>query len=177
MTAAKSKKIEGLITDLFSSEEVVIDAALKKIPTAGDARMIIPLLRAYKAWETEPNIKNEIEKILKELKAEGSIPELISALEDSDFENERALIVSIFWNAGLFPIDDVPVLVKHAIKGDYMVTLEVLTVIENIESKMDDNMLADAVDSVSDFLDQYQDAPHAELLFELKQVLSGHLDA
>ncbi len=177
MSTAKSKKIEGLISALFSTDQKAVFTALKKIPSDGDARLIIPMLRAHKAWESAPEIQGEIERILKELKSDGAIPELISALEDSDFEQERALIISVFWNAGLFPIEDVAVLVKHGIRGDYMVTLEVLTVVENIDAKLDENMLADSIDEIDDFLEQDQGIAHGELLLELKQVLTGHQEA
>lgn len=173
---AKNKKIEALIAALFSADKKEVFDALKKIPKEGDPRVIIPMLRAYKAWSTESEVQTEIEHILKQLKAEGSIAELITALEDSDFANERAFVISIFWNAGLLPIDDVSVLVRHAVQGDYMIALEVLTVIENIDAKLDDNMVAESIDEIEHFLDQTPDAPHAELLYELKQVLTSHQD-
>lgn len=176
MSDTKTKAVEKIISDLFSSDAKVVDAALKKVPSKGDASMVIPLLRAYKAWEQEPEIKSEIEKILKELKAEDAIPELIEALNDSEFDQERAFIISVFWNSGLFPLTEVHTLVKQAIRGDFMVTLEVLTVIENIESKLDESMVESANDDINDFLDSNQNAPHGELLIELQQVLSNHLE-
>lgn len=176
MSSAKSKVVEKIISDLFSSDAKVVDAALKKVPTKGNARVVIPLLRAYKAWEQEPEIRSEIEKILKQLKAEDAIPQLIEALEDSEFDQERAFIISLFWNAGLFPVDNVDTLVKHAVRGDFMVTLEVLTVVENMESKLDQSMVQNANDDITDFLDSNQNAPHGELLIELQQVLTSHLE-
>ena len=168
------KAIPALTKKLFSTRIEEVQAALKQIPDKGNATLILPLLRTYKAWPAEPLILDPITKILSELKTESAIPELIKALEDPDFDEERAMIISIFWNAGLFPINDVDVLVRHAIRGDYMVTLEALTVIENIESELDKDQLQNALFDVDDYLELNPEVPHAELLEELKQVLSTH---
>jgi HEAT repeat protein len=169
------KKIIPVLTKkLFSTKIEEVQEALKKIPDQGNATLVLPLLRTYKAWPQEPLVLDSIAKILSELKTESAIPELITALEDPDFDEERAMIISIFWNAGLFPVDDIDVLVRHAIRGDYMVTLEVLTVIENIESELDKEQLQNALFDVEDYMEMNPEEPHTELLGELKQVLTTH---
>lgn len=170
----KSKKKEALLTDLFSTRVDTVRGALEKIPAQGDSRMVIPLLKTYMAWEKDPLIQEKIASILGQLKTESAIPELIEALEDPQFDPIRALILSVFWHAGIYPISDFDVLVAHAIRGDFMVTLEVLTVIENIETALDHELLQDALFDIDDFLDMHPQAPHAELLNELKQVLTAH---
>ncbi|MCA1762455.1 MAG: hypothetical protein LC664_05620 [Flavobacteriales bacterium] len=172
MTNTKSKKVDFLLTDLFSTKKDDVLAALDKIPSQGNARVVIPLLRTYKAWEDDGMIRGGIEKILRELKTETAIPELITALEDPEYDEERALIISSFWNAGLFPVDDVDVLVRHAIRGNYMVALEVITVIENIESEIEEQVLQDAIFDIDEFMDEYPTAEHGELLSQLKDVLT-----
>lgn len=172
MAKANSKKSESLLTDLFSTRSETVRNALEKIPAQGNAKMIIPLLKTYKSWESEEDIQNKIARILGELKTESAIPELIEALEDPEFDAERALIVSTFWHAGLYPLSDIDVLVRHAIRGDFFVTLEVLTVIENIEAQMDNQLLQDAIFDIEEFLDEHPDAPHAELLNQLKEVIT-----
>ncbi len=168
----KSKRAEALLTDLFSTKSDTVRKALEKVPEQGDARIVLPLLKTYKAWEGEPDIREKIAVILGQLKTESAIPELIEALEDPQFDEDRTLIVSSFWHSGLYPVNDIDLLVKHAIRGDFMVALEVLTVIENIEAISDMEMLQEAIFDIDDFLDVHPDAPHAELLNELKKVLN-----
>lgn len=173
MTDTKPKKVDLLLSNLFSTRKDEVLAALDKIPSQGNAKVVIPLLKTYKAWEDDGMIRGGIEKILRELKTETAIPELITALEDPDYEEERALIISSFWNAGLFPISDVDVLIRHAIRGNFMVALEVITVVENIESEIDEQVLQDGIFDIDEFLDSEPNAPHSELLAELKDVLTA----
>lgn len=179
MTEAKkesSKRKEALLNGLFSTQPEAVRSALKKIPDAGDARMVIPLLKTYNAWEDAPDIQADIEAILKQIKTEAAIPELIIALEDPQFDANRALIISVFWHAGIYPVSDFDILVKHAIRGDFMVTLEVITVIENMDTALDVELLRDSLFDIDDFLDAHPDAPHAELLNQLKHVLNTYTD-
>lgn len=172
MSKTNSKRADTLLTDLFSTKVDIVKQALEKIPSQGNAQMVIPLLKTYKSWGNEPDIQNKIAHILGEIKTESAIPELIEALEDPEFDDERALIISSFWHAGLYPISDIDVLVRHAIRGDFFVTLEVLTVIENIEAQMDNQLLQDAMFDIDEFIDEYPEAPHAELLNQLKEVIT-----
>lgn len=168
----KSKRAEALLADLFSTRSDTVRKALEKVPDQGDARMVLPLLKTYNAWAGEPDIQEKIATILRQLKTESALPELITALDDPQFDDDRALIISAFWHSGLYPVNDIDLLVKHAIRGDFMVTLEVLTVIENIETLDDMEMLQEVIFDIDDFLDVHPDAPNAELLNELKQVLN-----
>lgn len=172
MTKNPSKKTQGLIEDLFSTKKDVVKSALKKIPTQGNAGMIIPLLKTYISWDSDEDIQNDIAKILGELKTESAIPELVEALEDPEFDSIRAIIISSFWHSGIYPIEDLDVLVRHAIRGDFFVTLEAITVIENIEAAMDVQKIQDAIFDIDDFLEEHPDEMHSELLTQLKNVLT-----
>jgi HEAT repeat protein len=169
MSKAKTKKIDALLSDLFSAKEETVLKALEKVPEEGNSKLIIPLLKAFKEWEGSPQIQSKVESILKQLKSESAVPELITALEDPDFEDQRALIISAFWNSGIFPENDVDVLVRQAIRGDYMVALEAITVIENIEAEMDPDMLQDAIFDLDEALDS-EEMEHTPLLIELKKL-------
>lgn len=177
MTNQNTKKGTALIAELFSTDPAKVMSALEKIPEKGDHTMVVPLLKTYRVWENEDEIRKQIAKIMYELKTETAIPELIAALDDPDFEDYRAFLISIFWNAGIFPVTHIDVLVRHAIKGDYMVALEVLTVVENIEAKMEPEMLQDAMFDIDEHIEMYPDDAHIELLEELKQILTSHYNA
>ena len=172
MTKNISKKSQELIEDLFSTKKDTVKAALIKIPAEGNSTMIIPLLKTYVSWESDEDIQNKIAKILRELKTESAVPELMEALEDPEFDSIRALILSAFWHSGIYPVNDLDVLVRHAIRGDYFVTLEAITVIENIEAPMDVEMIQDAIFDIDDFLEEHPDEMHSELLTQIKNVLT-----
>lgn len=172
MTNNTSKRTQAILENLFSTKRDIVQAALKKIPSQGNAGMIIPLLKTYVSWESDEDIQNEIAKILAQLKTESAVPELVEALEDPEFDAIRALILSSFWHSGIYPISDLDVLVRHAIRGDFFVTLEAITVIENIEAAMDVEMIQDGMFDIDEFLDEHPDEPHSELLAQLKNLLT-----
>ena len=172
MTKNTSKRTQDLLEDLFSVKRDIVRSALVKIPSQGNAGMIIPLLKTYISWESDENIQNEIAKILGQLKTESAVPELVDALEDPEFDAIRALIISSFWHSGIYPISDLNVLVKHAIRGDFFVTLEAITVIENIEATMDVEMIQDAIFDIDEFLDDHPEEIHSDLLVQLKNLLT-----
>ena len=172
MTKNISKKSQELIEDLFSTKRDTVKATLIKIPAQGNSAMIIPLLKTYVSWESDADIQHTIATILGELKTESAVPELIEALEDPEFDAIRALILSAFWHSGIYPINDLGVIVRHAIRGDYFVTLEAITVIENIEAPMDVEMIQDAIFDIDDFLEEHPDELHSELLAQIKNILT-----
>lgn len=156
---------------LHSTKTNEVIGALQKIPEQGNATLIKPLLRTYLAWPDVADIRARIEKILGELKTQEAIPELISALQSEEFGELRAMIISVFWHAGIYPTDELDVLISNAIKGDFMVALEVVTVVENSDVFTDPDMVQDFMLDIDEFLDENPEAPHASVLEQLKTVL------
>jgi len=173
MSTTKNKKVEALMSLLHSTKSTEVIAALKKIPDQGNASLVKPLLRTYLAWPDDADIQERIEKILGELKTQEAIPELISALEDGEFDSLRAMIISVFWHAGIYPTDELDVLIKNAIRGDYMVAVEVVTVVENSDVFTDPDLVQEFMLDIEEFLDDNPDAPHASVLEQLKTILKG----
>jgi hypothetical protein len=172
-TTTKNKKVEALVSQLHSTKSAEVIGALKKIPEQGNATLIKPLLRTYLAWPDESEIASRIEKILGELKTQEAVPELISALDSEEFDSLRALIISTFWHAGIYPSDELDVLIRNAIKGDFMVTMEVLTVVENSDVFTDPDLVQQYMLDIDEFLDEHPDAAHAKVLDQLKSVLKS----
>jgi len=65
------------------------------------------------------------------------------------------------------------VLIKNAIRGDYMVAVEVVTVVENSDVFTDPDLIQQYMLDIDEFLDEKPDAPHASVLEQLKTVLKG----
>jgi hypothetical protein len=158
------------MTGLFATEVDKVFAALQEIPEKGNASFVLPLLKTYKAWETDEGIRAKIGTILYELKTPEAIPELMKALELPELQKEKAFILSIFWNAGLIPTE-LDILVRQALKGDFMVAFEVFTIAEQMVDTVDAEMARDAVFDIEDYLDEHPDADHVEVLQQLRILL------
>lgn len=169
--SASKRKLDVLITDLLSTDPNAVLRALDRVPKQGRREVVIPLIKTRLAWPDRPAIQAKIEKILKELKSQDTVPELISALDNPSFDSQRAFIISLFWNAGLFPTDEFETLVQHALRGDYMVAFEVLTVVEHSEDQPDPDVLQQMILDVDEYLDRNPEAQHASVLHQLKEVL------
>ncbi len=158
------------MAELFDTSPQKVTAALESMPEQGSADFILPLLKTYLAWEGDADIRQRIVTILYELKTAAAIPELLKALRMPEFAHEQAFILSIFWNAGIIPVE-LGELVRVAVKGDYMTAFEALTVIEQMEDNADAGMAQDAVYDIEEHLDENPDAENVEILQQMRMLL------
>jgi HEAT repeat protein len=166
------KKDEAMLAGLFSTKADEVLAALNDIHERGNVNMIEPLLKTIIDWPGDAAIERKAKTILGELKTEAAIEVLIQALDNDVYVSQKAFILSIFWHAGLYPVDHVDTLVRHAIKGDFYVALESLTILENMDSEIDPDVLQHALIDIDEFLDQHPDAEHNGIIKSLKQLLT-----
>lgn len=170
MTSASLKKQKALLADLFSAKKETVMAALKKIPEEGTPEFIIPLLRTFKAWPHSTEVRAKVTFILYHLKTPEAVPELMKALDEPDLQEEKAFILSVFWNSGHIPTD-ISVLVGHALRGGYMVALEVMTLLEQMEDTADAEEAREASLDVQEYLDEHPNIEHGPMLAELNRTL------
>ncbi len=166
------KKDVAMLARLFSTKADDVLKALNDIHERGNVQMIEPLLKTIIDWPGDATIERKAKTILGELKSEAAIPVLIQALENPVYQSQKAFILSIFWNAGLYPVDHVETFVKLAIKGDFHVALESLTILENMDSDFDADIVQHALIDIDEFLDQYPHAEHNAIIKSLKQLLT-----
>ncbi|HLV52611.1 MAG TPA: hypothetical protein VKY29_01230 [Cryomorphaceae bacterium] len=169
--STKMSRFDSLIADLHSTDAKIVMDALARMPKQGKAAAIQPMIKTKLAWPDNREIQAAIDKILKELKVEAAVPTLIEALDNPEFDSERAYIISLFWNTGLFPVEYFETLIRHALRGDYMVAFEVLTVIDNSEDQPDVDTLQQMLLDVDEYVDRNPAAPHSSVLRRLQEVI------
>jgi hypothetical protein len=137
----QKKVVQTILQDLESEDSKVILAALKRIKSKGDASVIPAMIAIYGSTNNEL-IQDEIKKLLSQLKVkEGVLPMIEGLLDGNDEVNE--MILFSLWNANLNPINYMAEIVDASCKGSYMVALEGLTVIENMEGPFNEEVLND----------------------------------
>ncbi len=147
--STQKKVVKTILKDLESGDSKVVLDALKRIKSKGDASVIPSMIAVYAATENE-DIKDEIKKLLSQLKIkEGVLPMIEGLLDGNDDVNE--MILFSLWNANLNPINYMAEIVEASCKGNYMVALEGLTVIENLEGPFDEEVLNDTKLVLSDY--------------------------
>jgi hypothetical protein len=134
MTETKlGSRLKNIINDLLSTDEKIVLTALKQVRKHGKREAITPLIELLHSTTNE-DIKNDIASILYDLKDQTVVEELIFALEDDKYKEEKATLVSIFWQSSLDSSEHITPIVKQAISGDYIVAVELLIVIDKYDA-------------------------------------------
>jgi hypothetical protein len=121
-----------LIKNLHSTNQEILINTLKFISTDGN-KDIMPEVINLLQQTNSTVIKNEIIKILENLKDPYSAPKLVDAIEDEGYKEELPILVSACWKNGLNYDEYIETFVKIFIRGDFQLAFDAFTVIDNME--------------------------------------------
>lgn len=171
MTKEEISKDEKLKADLFSADDSKVLETLKKIGENGSRNMVDPILELLTRTDSE-EVKELVISQLSQLKI-GEMEDLfISKLQMDEYEDFKQQLVFCMWHSGMNPVNNLDVVVKLAIEGDFMMALEVLTLIENMEGPFDHESLIDAFSDVSLYMnDSTEDDPKLDLMKNIYELL------
>ncbi len=127
----KAQKIQSLLNDIQSDSLTKVKAALEALEINGDPS-VIPAIIKELTLEGHSEKNMLLLDFLAIIKTPNAIEVFIEVLNDSDFLPYRQLILNCIWNSPLNFSDHLPKFVEIAINGDFMETLECLTIIENL---------------------------------------------
>ena len=142
-TGTKKAKIESLLLDVKSSNTAVVKTAFEGLKIVGEPSILLPII-------LELNTKNHTEKnalileflaCLKDSKARSIMMDLIQQTELKEYQQ---LLLSTIWNSPLDYTDYLEVFVDLALKGDFIITLECLTIIENLDGPFSEKSVMEA---------------------------------
>jgi hypothetical protein len=142
-TGTKKAKIESLLLDVKSSNTAVVKTAFEGLKIVGEPSILLPII-------LELNTKNHTEKnalileflaCLKDSKARSIMMDLI---QQTDLKEYQQLLLSTIWNSPLDYTDYLEVFVDLALKGDFIITLECLTIIENLDGPFSEKSVMEA---------------------------------
>ena len=159
---SQTKVIKQIAKDLNSKDQSVIRKALEKTRAKGNESLIDPLVKLYTTSKDE-QIKEEIKGIFSELKNDQSINYLLPYLDDNRNEVKELILFSI-WSSGIDVGDYLKEITKAACTGNYMVILEALTVIENLEGPFSEEDVFQASTLMQEQLYELPDGSKKELL-------------
>ncbi len=153
MSETQKEQVSRLKSALFNANNNTVLKALAEIANEGSREMVSPLLELLISNEDE-TVQLEVLKQLSQLKISDIENLFIDKLRDDDYSAFHQQLVACMWSSGMNPTDDLHVLSELAVKGDYMTTLEVLTLIENMEGPFDHDSLVDAFHEVSIYVNE-----------------------
>ncbi|MCF8358053.1 MAG: hypothetical protein K9H26_04795 [Prolixibacteraceae bacterium] len=165
---------KNIANNLKSDNYELISKSLESIKKSGSVDYL-PLL--FEALHKTPfeEIKNLVTKILSQLKSSESVPYFINALNNEKYENEREILIKSCWENGLDYSDYIPVFVNIMTKGNYMESLESLTLIENSEFKISEKEYKKISRQILKSMDNLPNN-HKKLLDEAIKVLESKIE-
>jgi len=142
-TGTKKAKIESLLLDVKSNNTAIVKTAFEGLKIVGEPSILHPIiLELNKKNHTEKNaLILEFLACLKDRKARSVMMDLIQQTELKDYQQ---LLLSTIWNSPLDYTDYLEVFVDLALKGDFIITLECLTIIENLDGPFSEKSVMEA---------------------------------
>lgn len=136
-------KVEKLLKDIESGDIKKISPALDALQVYGDSSVIQPLFDII-GQDTDETVKNEIQEFLSSLKDSSAKETVIGILRGASQEEQIIRILSTIWNSPLDYSSYVADFVKAAVRGNFMVALECLTILENLEGPFEEEALMES---------------------------------
>ena len=163
------KVIDQIKSDLLSKDESLVQKALVKTRDKGNEQLIDPLIELYTQSKNE-TIKEEIKSILSEIKNKNAVDYLLPHLENKN-NDIKELTLYALWSSGIDMTDHIPAIVNAACKGDFMVILEALTVLENLEGPFSEEDLIDAHATLQEQIHESNNGSEKDLLQSMYEVI------
>lgn len=172
MAENKNTKLKQIMMDLVTDDPKKISKAVKALESNGDPSVIKPLCEKLLSGVSEKNQK-EILELFCSFKDTSVTSEIMDVIEEERFQGIRQVLLSTIWNTKVDFSDYIDEFVLIAVEGDFMETLDCLTIIENLEGPfMEENILESQL-HLKKYLEQSgaRDEQKAQLLSEIALLL------
>lgn len=133
-----SLKIAKLLADVQSGVPAKVTSALDALQVSGKDSIVEPLIRAIKLQTDEKSIA-EIIEFLSSLKSTSASKEVMACLRNPELADLKTQILSTIWNSPLDYSEYLAEFVSLAVKGDFLMILECLTILENLNGPFEES--------------------------------------
>ena len=168
--AQDSKIVQGILKDLKATNPSVVLEAIQLNRKEGTAKTFKAMLNTLRDTD-EPAVETAIIQFLFDLKDEESVPLLIDAIQDEEMSYYQSFFVAAFWQSALDGSEHINVFVKAAIQGEYMTTLEALTVVENFDSAFSQSDLLEYETDLNEAIEKEENEDKKALLISMIEVI------
>ncbi|MFT4662274.1 MAG: hypothetical protein ACI8XB_002563 [Patiriisocius sp.] len=172
MSEKKNIDLQNIHASLFSADDAEVEKALASVVKKGNELSILPIIELYVSTENS-KFKSIAEKMLFSLKVQNASAYLMEALEETHYEDHKAFILSIFWNAGIPPHPHLLELTEEAVHGDFLAAFEVLTILENIDGDIEPNILEGSKAEVEGYLEFAEDNEKTKIIASIGEILDN----
>ena len=168
----KDTKLKKILEDLRSDDTKQVSKAIKSLEANGNVTVIKPLADGLINGVSEKNQK-EIVELLSSIKDTSVVADMMDVVEDETYRPIRQVILSTIWNTKVDFSGYIDEFVKIAVEGDFLETLDCLTIIENMEGPFMEEDILEAQLHLKNYIEDTapKDAQKAQLLSEIALAL------
>jgi hypothetical protein len=127
---SNDKWLKQVKTNLTSANQAQVLTIIEELRNSGKTE-VLPILIDLLHTSVNNDVKANIIHLLNDLKVQSAASYLVNAAIDPQYQTEQQILVSACWQSGLDFSAFTTELVHIAISGNFVVSIEVLTVIEN----------------------------------------------
>ena len=180
-TKRRDKFNEEIRSNLFSSDESVALKAIHRCRDEGNATLVEPLIAFY-ASDADVSLKKEVAALLSTLKVSKVEDYFLDGLKDPAMKHIRKDLIMFMWNSDIRPVDRLVDITAVALDGNFEETFECLTLIENFEDPVPEEVLIENIamirqHDVSNFSIEHKGLIHSYLNVLESMRVQDDLDA
>lgn len=157
---------------LQSENKTEVLRAIKMLRKDGTAEHVSLAILALNS-SSDDEVSNEIVKFLNDLKNQAALTPIVEGLQDEKLEGVHIFLLQAIWNSRLDALPYLEDLVNIAVKSDYLTCLEVLTILENLETAPDDEVIAGLNTTLKDAVIDNEES--RDLLLSMIEVLNDYM--
>ena len=171
-------KINQLLSDLNSGNEVKVASAIKSFHVHGDASVIEPLIVVWNQGLSDENEALMLELFVG-LKDTSTVEPLMEAYRNPAFAGIKRKLTSAFWNSKLDFSAYLSDFVLFAIEGDFMDAFEAITLIEQFETIISESAIMESQLLLKEYFgnNEHRDDQKDTLLSDLTIILKDFDEA
>lgn len=145
-------KVAQLLSDISTGNTAKISNALDSLQVYGDETVIEPLVRTL-SGDLEQSGAAEIVEFLSSLKSTAAVAKIMDVVHNAEFAPQRQLILSTIWNSPLNYSGYLADFIAIAVKGNFMETLECLTILENLDGPFEESAILESQLHLKEYLE------------------------
>lgn len=152
ITKQQQAKLNALSIELKSGNETKISAAIKILQTNGHANILPELVELLKT-KTSQKIRAELMELLNDLRDSSVAETMIELIKDENNKSVLQELLSAIWGSKVDYSQYLPEFIAIAVDGDFMIALECLTIIENLEGPFEERLVLESQLHLRDYVE------------------------
>lgn len=154
--AERKAKVTAILKDINSGQEKKIIDGLKALKVNGDDNVIVPIIDVW-VKGVSPTAEKEIITFLGDIKSTSSVETIMDVLLNKEYDKIHLQLLTTIWNSKVDYSEYLVEFVSMATQYDFLVALECLTIIENMEGPFEEHHILDAEIILREFAENHSE--------------------